>query len=175
MRKSLSLLLLAAAAPAWVAGCGYALVGRGSNLPEDVHRVYVAPLENRTSRAQADQYLTRAIADELVTRQRFTVVADAAESDATLSGSVNAFGVTPVAFDTEGRATEYEIAITAAMALKRTGGDEAVLWSNDRYVFRQNYPIEVSETEYVDREDQALQVAADRFAETMVTDLLQGF
>jgi outer membrane lipopolysaccharide assembly protein LptE/RlpB len=169
-------LRLAALAAALVVanGCGYALVGQASNVPADVRRVYVAPLENRTPRAQADTFLTRAIADELVTRQRFTIVSAEGEADAVLTGAVNAFGVTPVAFDEQGRATEYEISITAEMLFRRVGSDDA-LWSNEQYVFRQNYPVEVSEIEYFDREDLALQAAAERFAETMVADLLEGF
>jgi outer membrane lipopolysaccharide assembly protein LptE/RlpB len=156
------------------AGCGYALVGQASNVPEDVRRVYVAPLENRTPRSQADQFVTRAIADEMVTRQRFTVVSSESEADAVLSGAVNTFGVTPVAFDDQGRATEYEISITAQMLFRRVGSEEP-LWANEQYVFRQNYPVEVSETQYIDREDLALQEAAERFAETLVADLLEGF
>ena len=55
--------------------CGYALVGRGtSNIPAEVREVYVRPLENRTQRTQVEQALTRAIADEMVTRNRFSVV-----------------------------------------------------------------------------------------------------
>lgn len=157
-----------------LAGCGYALVGQAENIPDDVRRVYVAPLENRTPRAQADQFVTRAIADEMVTRQRFTVVSSEGEADAVLTGAVSAFGVTPVAFDAEGRATEYEISITAEMLFRRVGSEEP-LWANENYVFRQNYPVEVSELEYIDREDLALQEAAERFAETMVSDLLEGF
>jgi outer membrane lipopolysaccharide assembly protein LptE/RlpB len=157
-----------------VGGCGYALVGKGTNLPDDVRRVYVAPLENRTPRGQAEVFVTRAIADEMVTRQRFTVVSSPEEADAVLSGAVNAFGVTPVAFDAQGRATEYEISITAEMLFQRVPSEE-VLWSNEQYVFRQNYPVDVSETEYFDLEDLALQGAAERFAETMVSDLLEGF
>jgi hypothetical protein len=134
----------------------------------------VAPLENRTPRSQADQFVTRAIADEMVTRQRFTVVSSEAEADAVLSGAVNTFGVTPVAFDVQGRATEYEISITAQMLFRRVGSEEP-LWANEQYVFRQNYPVEVSETDYIDREDLALQEAAERFAESMVADLLEGF
>lgn len=156
------------------AGCGYALVGQASNVPDDVRRVYVAPLENRTPRSQADQFVTRAIADEMVTRQRFTVVSSESEADAVLSGAVNTFGVTPVAFDNLGRATEYEISITAQMLFRRVGSEEP-LWANEQYVFRQNYPVEVSETQYIDREDLALQEAAERFAETLVADLLEGF
>ena len=34
-----------------LSGCGYALVGRGSNIPEDIKTVYIKPLENRTQRS----------------------------------------------------------------------------------------------------------------------------
>jgi len=57
---------------------------------------------------------------------------------------------------------------------KRVGSDDT-LWSNDHYLFRQNYPIEVSETGYFDRETLAIDQVALKFAETMVSDLLEGF
>jgi hypothetical protein len=174
------LLALGLLALGLVTGCGYSLVGRGSNLPADVRRVFVEPLENQTPRSQVEQFLTRAIADELVTRGRFTLAGSAAEADAVLSGTVVGFTTTPVTFDAGGRATEYEVAITARMAFKRTDTDDdpdndPVLWSNDRYLFRESYPVEVSEAEYFDREDLAIEDAAGRFAETMVSDLLEGF
>jgi outer membrane lipopolysaccharide assembly protein LptE/RlpB len=155
-------------------GCGYALVGHGSNVPESIQAVYIAPLVNRTQRSQVDQFLTQAIADEMVTRRRFTVVNGREGADAELSGEVVAFGVTPVSFDGEGRATEYEISITAAVEFRRLDRDE-VIWENDRYLFRENYPVDPSRTDYLDRENQAIEDAAERFAETMVSDLLEGF
>lgn len=155
-------------------GCGYALVGRASNLPNDVHKIFVKPLENRTTRSQVEQYLTRAVADELVSRQRFQVVNDASSADAVLSGAVTAFNATPVTFDSSGRATEYEITIIAQVALKRTG-NEAVLWSNDNYVFRENYPVEVSSSGFFDEQNLALQQVSKKFAETLVSDLQEGF
>lgn len=211
-----------------LSGCGYALVGRGSNLPEDIREVYIRPLENRTPRSQVEQELTRAIADELVQRQRFAVVGNVDEADAEISGAVVFYGATPITFDAEGRATEYEIAITAQIVFKRTspGGsapaagatapaeaaptattpppgtpdrppgapgttgtpgapgaprvpatpviDPLVIWSNDRYTFRETYEI-AADANYVDLEDEAIQEAAERFAETMVSDLLEGF
>ena len=54
-RAGVALLSFAALA---VAGCGYALVGRGSTLPPEVKRVYLKPLENQTTRVQVDQILT---------------------------------------------------------------------------------------------------------------------
>jgi outer membrane lipopolysaccharide assembly protein LptE/RlpB len=157
-----------------LSGCGYALVGRGSNVPEDVREVYLQPFENRTQRTQVEQFLTRAMADELVTRQRFAVVGGTEGADAVISGSVVGFDAIPVTFDPSGRATEYEIAITAQIAFKRTGSEE-VLWSTDRYTFRESYPINPSDADYFDREDEAIEDASRRMAETVVSDLLEGF
>jgi outer membrane lipopolysaccharide assembly protein LptE/RlpB len=158
-----------------LAGCGYALVGRGSNIPADVRSVYLQPLVNRTQRSQVEQALTRAIADELVTRQRFAVVGSETDANAEIQGAVTGFGVTPVTFDDEGRATAYEISITAQITFKRVGTEGAVLWKSDRYTFRENYPVNPSATEYFDLEDQAIETASKRFAETLVTNLLEGF
>lgn len=155
-------------------GCGYALVGKGTNLPEDVKAVFLKPLENRTQRTQVEQFLTRALADEMVTRQRFSVVSAETEANAELVGAVTNFGVTPITFDNSGRATEYEISISAQIVFKRVGSDQ-VIWSNDNYTFRESYPVEVSSAEYFDRENLAIEKAAERFAETMINDLLEGF
>jgi len=157
-----------------LSGCGYALVGRGSNLPADIKSVYIRPLENRTPRSQVEQALTRAIAEEMVRRQRFSVVGGPEGADAELSGAVVFFGATPVTFDPSGRATEYEISLTAQIAFKRTGQDQPI-WSNDRYTFRETYPIDATNQNYVDLEDDAIERASERFAETMVSDLLEGF
>lgn len=173
-RGAAPLVLAAAVAAAALAGCGYALVGRGSNIPEDVQTVYLASFENRTQRPQVEQFLTRALADELTKRGRFEVSSAEAGADARLSGTVVGFGATPVAFDPEGRATEYEISITAAVELRRLA-DDAVLWSNNRYIYRENYEVDDSATDFLDRETEAIEEAAERFAETMVSDLLLGF
>ena len=157
-----------------LSGCGYALVGRGSNLPADIKSVYIRPLENRTPRSQVEQALTRAIAEEMVRRQRFSVLGGPEGADAELSGAVVFFGATPVTFDPSGRATEYEISLTAQIAFKRTGQDQPI-WSNDRYTFRETYPIQATNQNYVDLEDDAIERASERFAETMVSDLLEGF
>ncbi|MFN7962100.1 MAG: LPS assembly lipoprotein LptE [Thermoanaerobaculia bacterium] len=166
-------LLALAALPA--AGCGYALVGKAQNLPQDVRKIYVQPLTNQTTRSQLDQFLTSAIANELLTRPRFSVSASGGEADAVLSGSVRSFEVRPLSYDAEGRATDYEILITASMALKRTDEQQTVLWENSNYLFREDYQLQVSPTGYFDQEDPAIRQAAQRFAETVITDLLERF
>lgn len=157
-----------------LSACGYALVGRGTNVPEDVRKVYLSPFENRTQRQQVDQFVTEAIAEELVTRRRFDMVGNLEEADADLSGAVAAFGLTPITFDDQGRATEYELSITARVLFRRVPGDE-VIWRAEQYLFRETYEVDLGEAGFLDREEVAIRDAAARFAETMVSDLLEGF
>lgn len=156
-------------------GCGYALVGRGSNIPEDVRTMVLRPMENETTRSEVEQFLSQALAEELLARQRFQLVDDEESADAVLQGTVLNFRVTPVTFDDEGRGQEYEITITARMSFTRTDEDETVLWANERYLFRENYELEISEGSFFDRENLAIEQSSARFAETVITDLLEGF
>ena len=164
-------------------GCGYSLVGRASNIPEDIKAVYVEPLANDTSRLQVEQILTQAILDELVTRRRFEVINSEADADAILRGRVLGFAVRPLTFDASGLADNFEIKITADMRFERPldpgaeeGAEPEVIWSNARYLFRQDYPLETGAgTGYLDRENLAIEETSTRFAETLVTDLLEGF
>ena len=164
-------LLLAAAGS--LAGCGYALVGTSSNLPPEVQKIYLNPLENATRRSEVEQILTRSLSEELVTRKRFTLVNEAGDADATLSGKVMGFDATPLTFDAEGRATEYQITILASMTFKDKA--DKVIWSNDRYIYKETYPVDPSQDTYFDREKLAIEQAAPRFARTVVIDLLEGF
>ena len=157
-----------------LSGCGYALVGRTSTLPEDVRKIYVEALKNTTRRSQLEQVLARAIADEFVTRRRFEVVSNRSEADGILSGTVNSYSVRPVTFAGGGRATEYEIVIGAQMVFTRAGSDE-VLWKQDRYYFRELYEANVSEADFFSLQDVAIEEVAVKFAQTLVIDLLEGF
>jgi outer membrane lipopolysaccharide assembly protein LptE/RlpB len=159
---------------ATLAGCGYALVGRGSNIPVEVRRVQLLPLENLTPRSQVDQILTRALSTELVNRHRFEVLSSPEGADAVLSGKVSSFTLSPVTFDDEGRGTEYEIAIVVSVEFKQVA-PETVLYKNDSYLFRSSYEVQASELGFQDRETPAIEATAKDFAETLVTDLLEGF
>ena len=157
-----------------LAGCGYSLVGRGSNIPEEVRRVQLVPLENATPRSQVDQILTRALTTELVNRRRFEVLSSAEGSDAVLAGKVTSFTLSPVTFDNEGRATEYEIAIVVSVTFKQVG-TEVLLYGNDNYLCRSSYEVQAAGRGFQDRETPAIEATAKDFAESLVTDLLEGF
>ncbi len=156
------------------AGCGYSLVGRTSTLPPSIRVIHFQTLANQTPRIGVEQRLSREIARELASRGRFSVRPEAAGADADLAGAVTGFSLFPVAFDEAGRAREYQIRITAQVSLK-TLPDGKVLWENPAYTFQENYAFSTSAASFVDRENEAIDRVAERFAASLVSSLLEGF
>jgi hypothetical protein len=98
-----------------------------------------------------------------------------AEADVILRGSIDSFGIFPIAFNAQGRATQYQVAITANIELVDHRAEDKVLWKNDQYRFTENYQTNVESTDAFDQETRAIREIAVRFAETLVTNLLEGF
>jgi hypothetical protein len=158
-----------------LSGCGYALVGHANNLlGPTVHTIQVPALVNKTTRVELEQRVTQAVAEEFVSRGRLKVVSVPAEADVILRGSIDSFGIAPVAFNL-GRATQYQISITANIELLDHRHDDKVLWKNDQYRFTENYQVNVQSTDAFDQETRAINEIAVRFAESLVTNLLEGF
>ncbi len=168
------LALLAAAASV---GCGYTLVGQGSFLPGTIKRIAFPTFKNSTSRVGLEQRLSAAVARELASRGRFSVSPKEGDGDAELSGDILAFALRPVAADSLGRATRYQIEITAKVALTELPSGKPI-WKNDAYTFRENYDVAgggVGASNYSDLENVAIDAEADRFAQSLVTSVLEGF
>ena len=163
-----------AAAALFGSGCGYSLVGHGSTLPPTVRVIRFRTLANETSRVGVEQRVSREVARELATRGRFEVSADTGHADAELAGAVTQFDLYPVAFDEQGRAKEYQVAVTARVTLKELP-DEKMLWENPAYTFRESYTLPGSAASYADRENEAIDRVAERFAASLVSSLLEGF
>ena len=155
-------------------GCGYTLVGKTSTLPPSIRMIHFQTLANKTTRVGVEQRLSSEVAKELASRGRFSVQAEATGADAELAGEVTGFDLFAVAFDEAGRAKEYQVRITAHVSLK-TLPDGKVLWENPSFTFQENYALSTSAASYVDRENEAIDRVAERFAESLVSSLLEGF
>ena len=169
------LVVVAIMAAIIISGCGYNLVGKGNFLPPELKTIQVPGFVNRTTRVEVEQQVTRAVADELVFRGRLRLVSDPPEADLILRGVIDTFGITPVSFNEQGRATQYQVAITAQIELVNHRDDDKVLWKNDQYRFLETYPIDLNSTDAFDQETRAIGEIAKRFAERLVTNLLEGF
>lgn len=154
--------------------CGYALVGRSSFLDPSIRTIEVPAFVNRTTRVELEQRVTQAVAEEFVSRGRLRLVTNAKEADVILRGSIDSFDLFPIAFD-EGRATRYQISVTAKIELVDHRNEDKVLWKNDQYRFSENYEVNLQSTDAFDQESRAIREIAVRFAETLVTNLLEGF
>jgi outer membrane lipopolysaccharide assembly protein LptE/RlpB len=157
-----------------VGACGYTLVGKTSTLPASIKVIRFETLANQTQRAGVEQRLSQEIVKELTSRGRFSVQAKAEGANAVLSGAVTGFDLYAVAFSSQGIATQYQIRITARLSLK-TLPDEKVLWENSGYTFRDNYSFGTTAASYVDRENEAIDRVAERFAASLVSTILEGF
>jgi outer membrane lipopolysaccharide assembly protein LptE/RlpB len=177
-RRSRRVLLLRAARGALLAltACGYGLVGSANKLlPPTVKTISVPAFVNKTTRVELEQRVTQAVADEFVSRGRLRLVSVPKDADVILRGSIDSFGIFPIAFNQQGRATQYQISITANIELLDHRADDKVLWKNDQYRFTENYQVNVEATDAFDQETRAIREIAVRFAESLVTNLLEGF
>jgi outer membrane lipopolysaccharide assembly protein LptE/RlpB len=159
----------------FLSGCGYNLVGRGNFLPPTVRTIQVPAFVNRTTRVEVEQQVTQAVADEVVLRGRLKLVTNPDDADVILHGQIDTFGITPVAFNQQGRATQYQVSITAQIELRDHRAEDKVLWKNNQYRFLESYPVDLGASGAFDEETRAISEIAQRFAERLVSNLLEGF
>jgi Lipopolysaccharide-assembly len=174
-RRTVAAMAVAAVAASLMMSCGYALVGRGNSLDPTIHSIEVPAFVNRTTRIELEQQVTQAVANEFVSRGRLRLVTGSNDADAILRGSIDTFNIFPIAFNQQGRATQYQISITAKIELVDHRKDDKVIWKNDQYRFTENYEVNLANTDAFDQETRAIQEIAVRFAEGLVTNLLEGF
>ena len=161
-------------------GCGYALAGRGTFLPEYIVVVGVPQLVNTSTFFQVEQILTEKIRTEFIGRGRYTVIPAPEGADAVVTGSVTSVNVQPVGFTEQQLASRYLFTLTMQVEFTDARTSQ-VLWSNDALTFREEY-------ELTTRSDQALEGAtflsqerssfdriADDVARTVVTAIVEAF
>jgi len=157
-----------------LAGCGYALVGTTSALPENIKVIAVLPFENRTTRPEIEQRVTEEVASQLSRRRRYRVVTDRTTADAVLEGAVTQYRTTPVQFTAEGRASRVEVVVTIQAALREVATDE-LLWSQAGLVFKEQYDLPPETAEFFDQESAAQTEIAKGVAGVLVTSIFEGF
>ncbi len=169
----LSLLLFSSSL--FLHGCGYSLVGTGASaLPPNVKTVWVPTFVNDTTVVGVEQRLTEAVLRELSARGRLKPAPDRAQADAELTGRLTSLSVSPVRFDDAGLAVEYQVTVTAHLALVEKA-TEKPLFTEPSFVFRQPYTVPGSSRSYYDREREAIEALARPFAQSLVTTILEGF
>ena len=154
--------------------CGYHLVGTASTLPPSIRLLYIPSFINHTNQPELEQRLSDRVNQEFINRGRFKLVSDVAQADAILKGEITNFGMIPLTLDAQGRATEYQIGITLKVALLSTDG-KTTIWENPSFVYQERYPIDLTSADYFDRLNIAVDQISAKFAQALVTSIMEGF
>jgi hypothetical protein len=129
--------------------------------------------KNLTTRYELDLKLTRAVINEMVTRGKVSVEADAAKADAVLEGEVASFTATPVAFTGQTRADRYTIRVTARVVLRDRATQKA-LFSNPAFIYVEEYEVPPGR-DFDSVQAEAIDRVAEKFARSLVVAILEGF
>jgi hypothetical protein len=171
-----SVLLLALSS----SGCGYALAGRGSFLPEYIRIVGVPQLQNLSTFFQVEQVLTEKIRTEFIGRGKYTVIPETPGADAIVSGAVTSITVQPVGFTEQQLASRYLFTLTMRVQFVDARTTQ-VLWSNESLTFREEYELSTRSNTaltgeaFLSQERSSFDRIASDVARTVVTAILEAF
>lgn len=174
-RPVVAVLLLAALS----SGCGYALAGRGSSLPEYIRVIGVPLFKNATPIFDVDRLITERVRTELIGRGSYRVVPDASGVDALVEATITSVRVSPSSFDENNQASRYDITITARVSFRDMRANKEI-WSNPGVSFTDEYQLTnaasaADAAAFFGQETAAVTRLATDFARTVVSAMLEAF
>lgn len=161
-----------------VSGCGYALAGRGSFLPEYIRIVGVPAFENKTSMFDIGQVLTESVRTEFASRGRYKVQPDTNNVDAILTGSITSVASEATAFTAGSQASREAIVVIAFFEFRDLRANK-VVWSGT-VRFREEQDTATTATggdvaAFFGQNRAALQRLAQNFSRSVVSSILEAF
>lgn len=161
-------------------GCGYALAGRGTFLPEYINVIGIPELVNNSTFFQVEQILTEKIRTEFIGRGRYTVIPDPQGADAVVTGTVSSITVQPVGFTDQQLASRYLFTLTMQVEFTDVRTSQ-VLWANAALAFREEYELTTRSDQalegasFLSQERSSFERIADDVASTVVTAIVEAF
>jgi len=156
-------------------GCGYHTAGHTVTIPDNVRILAIPAFVNQTQTFKIEQMLTAAVVKEFVTRTHYHVINQMSDdADAALHGTVLASYTTPLTYDSQtGRAASVMVVISMKVSLLDKQGK--VLYQNPAYLFREQYEVPRDLNSFFEEDSPALQRLSRDFAQTLVSNILEGF
>ena len=158
-------------------GCGYALAGRGSSLPEYIKVISVPLFKNSTPLFDVDRLMTERVRAELINRGKYRV--NDTGADAIVEATIQSVSIEPATYDPNRQASRYIITVRASVTFTDLKTRKEI-WSNASLSFREEYPISnpTSVTDvntFFGSETAAVTRLANDFARTVVSAMLEAF
>ena len=161
------------------AGCGYALAGRGSFLPDYINIIGIPQFTNTTPYEVIDQVLTERVRSEFIGRGKYKVLPQSTGVDAVLKGEVVSLSIAPASFTQEQQASRYVVTLVSRLEFRDMKTNK-VLWENPSLVFRVEYEAAqgtsaLDPNAFFGQEANALERVATEFARTVISSILEAF
>ena len=178
MRRVLAGMMAVACVAA--SGCGYALPGRGSFLPDYIQVVGVPAFINNSSVFEIDRVLTDRVRTEFGGRGKYRVQPDTNNVDAILIGTITSVRTDGSSFTADSQASRVRLTVTASFQF-RDVRDNKVLWSNPSMRYTEEYETASAgstagdATAFFGQNANAMERMAQNFARSVVTSILEAF
>ena len=166
---------LAASSILLTVACGYQVAGTASRLPPDIKTIALPAFTNNSTQFRIEQKVAAAVTREFIERTRFRVTPNPADADAELKGTITSVRSGVLTFDPNtGRATTFQIQVDASVELIDLH-TKKVVFTNPKYVFREEYQVSQSTSALYEESEPALNRLSRDFARTLVTDIIENF
>lgn len=159
----------------FIVSCGYHTAGHSVSIPENVKTIAIPAFVNQTPTYKIEQRLTAAVVSEMITRTHYHVLNDnVADADAVLRGTVLSTYISPLTYDSQtGRAASVLVVVNVKVQLSDKAGK--VLFQNPSYLFREQYQVSTQLTSFFEEDSPAFQRLSRDFAQSLVSNMLEGF
>jgi outer membrane lipopolysaccharide assembly protein LptE/RlpB len=167
--------LLIALMSVFSAACGYHTAGQADTLPENVKTIAIPAFVNQSQTFKVEQMLTSAVVREMILRTHYHVINKTGDdADATLRGTVLSTYTSPLTYDSKtGRAASALVVISMNVSLVDKQGK--ILYQNPSYLFREQYEVSRDLASFFEEDTPAFQRLSRDFAQTLVSNILEGF
>ncbi len=176
MAPARSCLLAAFAALLPLAGCGYHAAGNATHLPAMARVLDVPVFKNHTQAYNVELTMTQAVLKAFASRTDFRAVPsdEPGRADAVLHGDITGFTVYPLTYDAAtNQSSSYIITVTARVELDDRDG--RALYTNNHYLFRQQYESTQDLVSFIQEDPAALNRLSRDFAQNLVADITESF
>ena len=159
-------------------GCGYALAGRGSFLPDYIQVVGVPNFNNKTTAFEIERVLTDRVRTEFGNRGKYRVQPDINNVDAILTGTIIGVTFGNTGYTAGSQAARVQLIVTASFEFKDVR-ENKVLWTSPSLRFSEEFsPTTATGTDvtaFLGGNANALERLAQNFARSLVTTILEAF
>jgi hypothetical protein len=182
-RQVLRLAPLAGASLA-LAGCGYALAGRGNTIPTYIQTLGVPMFGNRTPYSPMEQIFTEKVRVEFQSRGRYQVLPVDTGVDGVVRGEIVNIAAAPAGFNPNQQASRYRFTVIVSVSFTDVK-EKRVIWENSALSFSDEYELASAASAnlaaaagagaFIDQERAAVDRLSSDFARSVVSAILEAF